>query len=225
MTPVDPLTGHELWADVYDTVPNPLLALEERKLLPWLGALEGLAVADLGCGTGRWMQRAQALGAKSVVGLDFSPNMLRQAARKFGLRGRLVLGDVTQIPLKSSSMDCAICGFALGYFPELDDVASELKRILKSKGSLFCSDLHPTAELHGWRRSFKRGELNVEVESSLRNEQEIVAGLGRYLHLEQCESLRLGEPERSLFVRAGKLGVFEQMKNFPAVILFHWRKL
>src|SRR5262245_47177395 len=110
MTVVDPFTGHELWADVYDTVPNPLLSLEERELSKWVGNLHGLSVADVGCGTGRWMQRACSLGAKSLVGIDFSPNMLRQAAQKPGLRGRLALANAAELPLQSSSMDCVICG-------------------------------------------------------------------------------------------------------------------
>jgi ubiquinone/menaquinone biosynthesis C-methylase UbiE len=224
MTPVDPLTGHELWADVYDTVPNPLLALEERQLLPWLGALEGLAVADVGCGTGRWMQRARDLGAKSVVGLDFSPNMLRQAARKPGLRGRLVLGDVTQIPVKSSSMDCVICAFVLGYVSTLDAAVSELSRIMKPKAPLFCSDFHPSAHQRGWKRVFKKDGRNVEIKSTLQQTTQIANAFEGRFRLEQQADLQLGEPERALFEEAGKLQFFDKAKGSPAVILFQWRR-
>lgn len=224
MTLVDPFTGYELCADVYDTVPNPLLSLEERKLLPWLGSLKEQSVADVGCGTGRWMQRAQDLGAKSVVGLDFSPNMLKCAAQKPGLKGRVVLANAASLPLKTCSMDCLICGFALSYFANLDGAALEFNRILKSRGSLFCSDLHPSAHLRGWKRSFKTGVLNVEVESISRTDEEIIACLDRHFHLERHENLQFGESERAVFERAGKLEVFEQTKNSPAVILFQWRK-
>ena len=43
--------GYDRWAEVYDTDGNPLIALEERHLDRLLGAVEGLAVVDVGCGT------------------------------------------------------------------------------------------------------------------------------------------------------------------------------
>jgi hypothetical protein len=46
MSVVDTFTGHQLWADVPDTVPNPLLSLEERELSKWLG----IPVVCSGCG-------------------------------------------------------------------------------------------------------------------------------------------------------------------------------
>jgi SAM-dependent methyltransferase len=224
MTVVDPFTGHELWAEVYDAVPNPLLFLEERELSQWLGNLEGLSVADIGCGTGRWMRRVPGLGARSVVGIDFSPKMLTKAAQKPELRGRLALANAAQIPLKSSSMDCMICGFVLGYFSALQIIASEFDRILKPNGSLFCSDFHPSAHQRGWKRVFKKNGRNVEIESTPHQTVQIVNAFGDHFHLERQADLQLGEPERSLFERAGKLEFFEQAKSFPAVILFQWRK-
>ena len=225
MTIVDPFTGHQLWAEVYDAVPNPLLFLEERELSKWLGNLEGLSVADIGCGTGRWMRRASSLGAGSVIGIDFSPKMLTQAAQKPELRGRLALANAAQIPLKSSSMDCMICGFVLGYFSVLQTIANELDRILKPNGSLFCSDFHPSAHQRGWKRVFKKNGRSVEIESTPHQTAQIVNAFGDHFQLERQADLELGEPERSLFEGAGKLEFFEQAKNIPAVILFQWRKL
>jgi ubiquinone/menaquinone biosynthesis C-methylase UbiE len=224
MTVVDPFTGHQLWADVYDTVLNPLLSLEERELSKWLGNLHGLSIADVGCGTGRWMQRAWSLGAEVLVGIDFSPNMLRQAAQKPGLRGQLALAHAAQIPLKSSSMDCVICGFVLGYFSALEAVARELSRIMKPNASLFCSDFHPSAHRRGWKRIFKKDGHNIEIESTLQQTTQIVNAFNGHFHLERQADLQLGEPERSLFEKAGKLEFFDKVKGFPAVILFQWQK-
>jgi malonyl-CoA O-methyltransferase len=224
MTVVDPFTGHELWAEVYDAVPNPLLFLEERELSQWLGSLEGLSVADIGCGTGRWIKRALSLGARSAVGIDFSPKMLAQAAQKPELRGRLALAKAAQIPLKSSSIECVICGFVLGYFSQLQVIANEFDRILKPNGSLFCSDFHASAHQRGWKRVFKRNAQNVEIESTPYQTAQIVNAFGDHFHLERQADLQLGEPERPLFERAGKSGFFEQAKSLPAVILIQWRK-
>jgi len=224
MTAVDPLTGHELWAEVYDNAPNPLLALEESELSQWLGSLEGRSVADIGCGTGRWMRRAKSLGARSVVGIDFSPKMLARAAQKQGLTGRLILANASQTPLRSSSFDLIICGFVLGYLPAVQVMATEFHRILRPNGILFCSDFHPSAHRLGWKRAFSKNGLNVEIENTPHQSAEIVNAFSVHFDLERQADLWLGEPERSLFEEAGKLDFFDHAKRAPAVILFQWRK-
>jgi malonyl-CoA O-methyltransferase len=225
MAVIDPFTGHQLWAEVYDAFPNPLLALEQRELSRWLGSLEGLSVADIGCGTGRWMRQAWSLRARSVVGIDFSPKMIAQAAQKPDLSGNLILADIGRMPLKSFSLDLVVCGFVLGYLPALDGVVKEIHRILKPNGSLFCSDFHPSAHGHGWKRAFKSAGQNIEIANTHRPPAEIESTFGKHFNLQRQAGLELDESERSLFQKAEKLELFEQAKNIPAVILFHWRKL
>ncbi|PYV20619.1 MAG: hypothetical protein DMG27_22585 [Acidobacteria bacterium] len=93
--------GYELWAPAYDRDPNHLLALEERTLKPLLPDLAGQQVLDLGCGTGRWLELLLDLGARRAVGVDRSRAMLRVAATKPRLRGRLVEAvDILSIGLR-----------------------------------------------------------------------------------------------------------------------------
>jgi malonyl-CoA O-methyltransferase len=74
--------GYNRWAEVYDAEDNPLVVLEETKIAPLIGNVIGLAVADIGCGTGRHAIRLAAAGAK-VTALDFSEGMLaRNQARR-----------------------------------------------------------------------------------------------------------------------------------------------
>jgi hypothetical protein len=50
--------GYDRWAEVYDGEDNPLVLLEEMHIGPLAGKVAGLAVADIGCGTGRrWRAR------------------------------------------------------------------------------------------------------------------------------------------------------------------------
>ena len=52
MPDIDPVAaGFDLWAEVYDGQPNPLLALEHRELLQLLPEVRGLDILDAGCGT------------------------------------------------------------------------------------------------------------------------------------------------------------------------------
>jgi 2-polyprenyl-3-methyl-5-hydroxy-6-metoxy-1,4-benzoquinol methylase len=75
--------AYDLWAEVYDRDGNPLIALEERHIGALIGETAGLAVADVGCGTGRHAVRLAMQGAH-VTALDFSPGMLAAAREKPG---------------------------------------------------------------------------------------------------------------------------------------------
>src|SRR5215468_11082406 len=75
--------GYNRWAEVYDGEDNPLVLLEESHITPLIGNVAGLAVADIGCGTGRHAIRLAAAGAK-VTALDFSEGMLERARAKPG---------------------------------------------------------------------------------------------------------------------------------------------
>ena len=82
MTPgvCSPAEAFNAWAEVYDGRPNPLLLLEQRVLGAMLPDVQGLDVLDVGCGTGRWLQRLTDSGARGLVGVDPSPEMLAVAA-------------------------------------------------------------------------------------------------------------------------------------------------
>jgi 2-polyprenyl-3-methyl-5-hydroxy-6-metoxy-1,4-benzoquinol methylase len=63
--------AYDRWAQVYDHDGNPLIALEDPAVRDATGDVHGLAVLDLGCGTGRhavWMATAGA----QVTAVDFS---------------------------------------------------------------------------------------------------------------------------------------------------------
>src|SRR5271170_4678065 len=84
--PVDLLStkeGYDRWADIYDGDDNPLVALEEPWVDKLLGDVNGLKVADIGCGTGRHALRLAAAGA-IVQAVDFSEGMLARAQAKAG---------------------------------------------------------------------------------------------------------------------------------------------
>src|SRR5215813_4016892 len=102
--------GYNRWAEVYDAEDNPLVVLEETKIPPLIGNVAGLAVADIGCGTGRHAIRLAAAGAK-VTALDFSEGMLARARAKPGADAvRFIRHDLIQaFPLESGSFDRVIC--------------------------------------------------------------------------------------------------------------------
>jgi ubiquinone/menaquinone biosynthesis C-methylase UbiE len=65
--------GYERWAATYDRDGNPLVALDERVVPPLLGAVRGLEVLELGCGTGRQSARLANGGAPLHPHLEPGP--------------------------------------------------------------------------------------------------------------------------------------------------------
>jgi ubiquinone/menaquinone biosynthesis C-methylase UbiE len=213
--------GYRLWAPTYDSAPNPLLALEERIVIPILGRLAGLRVIDLCSGTGRWMARASSI-CGSVVGIDLSPEMLACAIRKPGCGGRAVVADLCRLPLRNNSADLAICSFGISYVPSLPAAIREIARVARR---VVISDLHPTAAQAGWSRSFPTAEHNCCIDHYSRTlEQLDEAADAAGLDPEQSVAAHFGEPERSIFASAGKACVFDEVSRIPAIFVKTWTR-
>jgi malonyl-CoA O-methyltransferase len=223
-TIVNPFEAHQLWAEQYDTAPNPMLSLEERCLSSLLPDLTDLRIADLGCGTGRGLARLRDAGAKFCFGVDFSPAMLARAARKPAIGNCLVQADLQRVPLRAGSIDLVFCSFVLGYVKSLELLVCELGRILRAGGRVLCADVHPRALKLGWKRSFRSADGTVEIEASPYSIEEILTCVARVLSVGSQRTLYFGEPERSVFDQAGKAHLFEEARQVPAVILFEWFK-
>jgi ubiquinone/menaquinone biosynthesis C-methylase UbiE len=217
--------GYERWAPTYDHVPNPLLAREERYLLPLLTDLTGKVVFDVACGTGRWLERLVALGSATGVGIDRSAAMLRVARNKSAIRQRLVEGDCENLPFSRAAFDMAICSFALGHLEDLKPMVRELARVAREGADVFISDLHPEAYARGWRTGFRNEGTAVQIEMRSRSVAEIVREF--YANGFECRGhvpLWLGEPEQLLFARAGKSNCFAEACQVPAVFVCQFRR-
>ena len=77
--------GYDRWAEFYDGEDNPLILLEGRHMGPLVGDVAGLAVADIGCGTGRHALQWAAAGARDTA-VDYHEAMLQRARAKTGAR-------------------------------------------------------------------------------------------------------------------------------------------
>jgi ubiquinone/menaquinone biosynthesis C-methylase UbiE len=224
--PVPVAEGYERWASIYDHAPNPLLAREERHLLPLFVDLRNKRILDLACGTGRWLERLMAQGAESGVGIDCSAAMLRVAGKKDAIKGRLARAACESLPFCTAVFDLAICSFALGHITDLESMVRELARVTKPGADVFVSDLHPEAYARGWRVGFRDDSTAVQIEMLPRVAEEIVQafhsnGFECLAHVSLC----LGDPEKPIFVRAGKVHSFAEACRLPAVLVCHFRRL
>jgi len=92
----------------------------------------GDRVLDACCGTGDLAILA-AKGGASVVGLDFSEQMLVRARRKSSAVEWLQ-GDLLALPFEDASFEAATVGFGVRNVDDLDAALRELLRVLKPDG-------------------------------------------------------------------------------------------
>jgi malonyl-CoA O-methyltransferase len=219
---IDPVEGHRLWAESYDSDLNPLLALERRVLQPHLDRLEGKFVVDVGCGTGRWLSVVSAAGA-TFAGLDLTPQMLERAAAKPGLQGRLARADAERLPFGAAVADITLCSFCISYVRDLPAVFAELGRITRVQGRVIVSDIHPAAIAAGWKRTFRGAGRTYEMRIEPRPSKDTLrAGVQAGLTLWRVLEPRFGEAELELFERAGKADTFEAVSRVPALLITLW---
>ena len=144
------LDAYARWATTYPPrAHNALMQTEEAAMRGLMPDLAGLTVLDLACGTGRYSLIARECGAKTVLGLDNSPAMLRASPIR-----HIAQATCEVLPLSSESFDLVICGLALGHLPVLTPTMCEIKRVLKPGGRALISDFHPFVFLSGGERTF-----------------------------------------------------------------------
>ncbi|WP_314219367.1 class I SAM-dependent methyltransferase [Streptomyces zaehneri] len=104
-----------------------------------LGLRAGDRVLDAGCGTGRALTPLRAAVGPSgvVVGADLTPAMLTAAVRAGRDRaGRLMLTDVTALPLRSGSLDAVFAAGLVAHLPRPEENLRELARVVRPGGTL-----------------------------------------------------------------------------------------
>lgn len=117
-----------------------------RMLAPYLEALSlrgslrpkqsNLAILDLGCGSGLAAEKFAA-HAKTIIGIDLSKKMLKQAERK-NIYTELIHADlITGMQQLSQQFDLIIAADVFVYIGSLEEIFSLVKSHLKP-GGLFC---------------------------------------------------------------------------------------
>ena len=112
-----------------------------------LGLSRSDCVLDLCCGNGRHMVHL-ARQASTIVGLDYSPDLLALATDNVGRNAWRVRGDMRALPF-GCVFDVVVNFFtSFGYFVSREEnleVVREVARVLKPAGRFFIDYLNPAA--------------------------------------------------------------------------------
>lgn len=108
-----------------------------KSLLP---EIKDKVVLDLGCGTGKFMEKFYKSTIK-YYGLDLSNQQLNIAKKKVkGSNVEFICCSAEHIPLEDNSIDVIISTWVLGTILEEDrrkNVINEMRRVLKRNGSIY----------------------------------------------------------------------------------------
>jgi len=144
---------YKKFAKLYDIFISPLTSGLRALGMKMFPPREGMAVLDVGCGTGIHLEHYQKAGC-NVYGIDRSPSMLHVARDRLGESANLYLGDASNMPYPDKAFDLIIMSTALHEMPYAvrSAVVNEAKRTLKEDGRILLIDFHPgpIRPLKGW---------------------------------------------------------------------------
>lgn len=147
------------WARTYDRswlnelVFYPTIRTCVAELERWRSAraaagrpVENYRLLDVGCGTGTLICILAAQPeAELLVGLDYSPVMVRGLAEKISAapaEGRLhaVQGDSERLPFAAATFDVVVCCNSMHHYPHQAAVVRGFRRVLRPGGLLILVD-------------------------------------------------------------------------------------
>jgi ubiquinone/menaquinone biosynthesis C-methylase UbiE len=172
-------------------------AFEAELMAPHIGTSD--CCLDVGCGEGRTARKLASVSGRTVVGLDFSLQMLHVAKRLAPDDAvRYCAGDAMGLPFARATFDVAVAVTSLNNVPDLATSLAEMSRVLKPNGRailLVINSRELAAPLRGiyffpfylwrWMRGGKR------YRSLVYSRRELVAALPPDLRVERLQGMRL----------------------------------
>lgn len=127
----------------------------KRDTIKELNVAENSRILDVCCGTGDFslMLSIETDRKISVIGLDFSENMLSVAREKKkelnSNNVKFIHGNAMELPFGDNTFDYVTIGFGLRNTPDYEKVIGEMMRVVKPGGKVACLDTsHPTLPLY-----------------------------------------------------------------------------
>jgi ubiquinone/menaquinone biosynthesis C-methylase UbiE len=190
-------SGYRLWANTYEDLHNPLIAVEEPIIRALIDPIPPGRALDAACGTGRYARLLRARG-HNVDAVDLSPEMIERA-RANAPDVDFKPGSLEAIPFPDNRFDLVMCGLAMTHLPEISRAISEIARVLKIGGIAVIADHHPMAGFLGGSAIFQDQERyyrNVKSYVHVHSEY-ISAFVAAGLEIQECHEPQMTEEQAS----------------------------
>ena len=107
-------------------------------------SVASLSILDVGCATGRLLERLAEAGARKLAGSDLAPRILEVARRKltrFDIKPDLRDADAeTLLPWAADTFDIVVLTGVVHHFSRPESALREIKRVLRPGGALIIAD-------------------------------------------------------------------------------------
>ncbi|MDJ0846489.1 class I SAM-dependent methyltransferase [Crocosphaera sp.] len=132
------------WAPNYDIILTTIFYQSlHKRLLSYLSLPHPAYVLDLGCGTGRLLNRLAAnFPDLQGIGVDLSPRMLKEARETNQHHPRLIFtrGNAESLPCADNEFDAVFNTISFLHYPNPQQVFKEVSRVLKPQGRFYLVD-------------------------------------------------------------------------------------
>ena len=129
-------------SDHFDHPANTFWDRFGRRTVERLRLTPGARVLDVCCGSGASaIPAAELVGpGGSVIGVDLAENLLQLAQSKAEQRDLANVEfrseDMTSLPFEEGAFDAVVCVFGIFFVPDMHEALHELKRVLRTGGTL-----------------------------------------------------------------------------------------
>tara|TARA_B100000674_G_scaffold300479_1_gene249415 strand:- start:23 stop:652 length:630 start_codon:yes stop_codon:yes gene_type:complete len=200
--------NYNSWARQYDVNINPTRDLDKIVTIKFLSKIYFSNVLELGCGTGKnteWL----ITKADSLVGLDFSKNMLDVAMEKVkSSKVTFIKTNLNQEwPVDDNSFDLATINLTLEHIEKLDHIFHSLSKKLRASGKCFVCELHPKKQAVGSKAQFLENGIKKELDTYQHSEQDYIKNA-----------------EEAGFVLLSKKEWWDNKEDLPRLISFLFEK-
>jgi demethylmenaquinone methyltransferase / 2-methoxy-6-polyprenyl-1,4-benzoquinol methylase len=105
----------------------------------------GSQFLDIATGTGDLALALSKVAKSSVIGLDFSPEMIQLASGKqyANQKVEFIVGDAMHLPFDDEEFDACTISFGLRNLPDYAAGVREMSRVLRPGGRLVCLEMTP----------------------------------------------------------------------------------
>ncbi len=129
-------------------------------ILKLIGDIAGKRVLDAGCGNGIFTIKLKELNAE-VIGVDASEYLIKSAQKHFHGINFFVHDLNNKLPFEDSSFDVIVSKMVIEILSDIKFAVKEFYRVLKPKGKLIISNLHPAYFLF-WHLKRRFGVKNSD---------------------------------------------------------------
>jgi ubiquinone/menaquinone biosynthesis C-methylase UbiE len=143
-------------AATYGQVGPEKFAYAGRHLVEHMGISDGARVLDVAMGRGaNLFPAAEKVGPRGqVIGIDLTENMVQETKAEIERRNishaTVLQMDAEHLTFDAASFDDLLCGFAIFFFPHLEQALSEFFRVLRPGGKIGITVAHDVDALSLW---------------------------------------------------------------------------